>query len=627
VCHEYNMWTTGVVIVLCLAIGISLVSLVKEQDLRHDGTFDIELFDTSYDLVTVDAPVLSGWPLEIFAKIATRSPLSPLIMRFLINDHKLHLVRDFAAQIPEMPPLYYPMKRLTSEAKAQLEAELSSELERNALQAGLGPTSEASAAGYFTIQDYFEAYSGKRMTPTDAMEAVIRGAERLDEKLRIFSSFHKEDVLDQARESEARWKAGKPLSVMDGVPVVIKDMINVKGHNIYNGGSVPVMAEVDDEIVRRLRAHGAIIFGVTVMTEGGVTPLGYNAHFDGPFNPYNMTYYSGGSSSGNAVAVAAGLVPVSIGFDGGGSIRLPSAMSGIFGLATGFARIPFDLALGCTMIKAGPMAASAADAAITYAAIADQPSPDHFYAQIYDGGDQSMPSPTLAKVTQIDDLKDVRIGVYWEWFEDADDEVVRKCKDALGKLVELGATVVNITIPHLRIMSMAHSTKISSEFALFWDMPSVNKNHKLEANTAITVALGKAFTATEILAGQVVRNWAMHEVEQLYAENDLDVIMSPTMGNRVPEIPKTAMGTGENNTPLVLQVMKYIFLANLLGLPGMATPVGYDTKGLPISAHVMAPHWREHQVLRLSMALEKYFLHRKSPAQDLFFNLRDELNN
>ncbi len=120
---------------------------------------------------------------------------------------------------------------------------------------------------------------------------------------------------------------------------------------------------------------------------GGVTPLGYNAHFKGPFSAFSRRRYSGGSSSGSALAVATGIVPVAIGFDGGGSIRIPCSMSGLHGLAAGFGRIPSESATLSTMIKAGPMTASAHDAALAFAVMAPNKR-DHFYSNLYDGGNR-----------------------------------------------------------------------------------------------------------------------------------------------------------------------------------------------------------------------------------------------
>ena len=121
--------------------------------------------------------------------------------------------------------------------------------------------------------------------------------------------------------------------MFDGVPIAFKDVVDLNGHVTYNGKNPSKQwddtdRDPDDLMVARFRALGAVIIGTTIMTEGGMSPLGYNAHYKGPFNVYSMKHFSGGSSSGAAVAISSGLVPVAIGFDSGGSIRLPAAFSG-----------------------------------------------------------------------------------------------------------------------------------------------------------------------------------------------------------------------------------------------------------------------------------------------------------
>ena len=143
-------------------------------------------------------------------------------------------------------------------------------------------------------------------------------------------------------------------------------------------------------------------------------------------------------------------------------------MSGVHGLATTFGRIPFSNHTSTTMIKGGPLAASSQDAALTYAAIARN-SPGSFYQTLYDGGMHGPPPPHLRQFDAIEDLSDVRIGIFPEWFADSDAHIQQRCREAVSYLRSRGATVVEITIPHLQIMSLAHAMKIATEFALGWD--------------------------------------------------------------------------------------------------------------------------------------------------------------
>jgi aspartyl-tRNA(Asn)/glutamyl-tRNA(Gln) amidotransferase subunit A len=144
----------------------------------------------------------------------------------------------------------------------------------------------------------------------------------------VFSSVDRDDVIRQALASDDRHKRNATLGILDGVPVAFKDNTRVKGHVAFNGRKKetfgPQEVEKDDDtLVRRFREEGAIILGLTVMVEFGVSPIGYNSHWKGPVSVYGKNRHSGGSSSGSAVAVASGLVPIAIGFDGGGSIRIP----------------------------------------------------------------------------------------------------------------------------------------------------------------------------------------------------------------------------------------------------------------------------------------------------------------
>lgn len=138
------------------------------------------------------------------------------------------------------------------------------------------------------------------------------------------------------------------------------------------------------------------------------------------------------------------------------------------GHATTFGRIPFRNHTSTTMIKGGPLAASAQDAALTYAAIAKNDL-NSFYSKLYDGGVRGPPEPHLNKFLETSDLKDVRIGVYPEWFNDANPLIRQRVQEAVDFLVRRGATVVKVEVPHLQIMSLAHAMKIASEFALGWD--------------------------------------------------------------------------------------------------------------------------------------------------------------
>jgi len=205
----------------------------------------------------------------------------------------------------------------------------------------------------------------------------------------------------------------------------------------------------------------------------------------GPFNPHSTAsddaslphgHYSGGSSSGSAVAVALGLVPVAVGFDGGGSIRIPACLSGVVGLAASYGRIDHTSSCGISMVKAGPIAASAADAGIALAAMSLEAPESHHqhFKYMYDGGSQAgRPAAHLGGFTEGHNLTGVRLGVFWEHFNDSSADVHAACLDAVRKLEAAGAVVVPIEIPNLGWLRLAHAIKISTEFASKWDTKHV----------------------------------------------------------------------------------------------------------------------------------------------------------
>mmetsp|Transcript_15651 Transcript_15651/g.28689 ORF Transcript_15651/g.28689 Transcript_15651/m.28689 type:complete len:618 (+) Transcript_15651:62-1915(+) len=586
--------------------------------LKEDPVFSNRPETEEYNLADVEAPALAGAALRVASWFVTETPLGFLFMKQMLRKNGFRAVRQLAAQHPLEVPTYYPMERLCA-AKYGEHVKLAQDSGSDEMV--LSGLKQLIKSPYKSIVDYHDFYKSGKALPSQVIEETLTASMQFNKTLRIFAAILPEKVRAQALASDARWKAGKPLSVFDGVPVAVKDMIDVKDHPIYDGGSQPVTSTEDDIIVARLREAGAIILGTTVMTEGGVSPLGYNAHFHGPLNAYNQAHHPGGSSSGSAVAVATGLVPMAIAFDGGGSVRLPASMSGLFGLATTFGRVPFGYdGLASTMIKAGPIGATALDCALTHVLIG-KPEPGHMYSELYDGGVNGPPPPHAATFMKVESLKGVRLGIFWDHFNDADMEVRAAALRAVDSLEAQGATIVNVSIPHLKEFSLSHSSKILTEFALGWDAKYHDSQVEIEPSTCMTLALGKALSAQEVLASERVRTLAIRYLRTMFREKNLDAYVTPTLGIKVPLIHPNSFDTGESNNPTVYQTMKYIFLANLAGRPGLTVPISYENEtGLPIGLHLMGDSWTEHKLLRIGNALEHHHMagDRRTPPKPYF---------
>ena len=424
--------------------------------------------------------------------------------------------------------------------------------------------------------------------------------ETHDKILKSISQLDQQSVIKMASASTKRWKDNKPLSLLDGVPVVIKEQLKVDPHILRNGCVfIPSSAEDIEEctIAIRLREAGAIILGVTSMQEIGIGVLGSNPnHLNGtPRNPYNSDHYAGGSSTGSAIAVAAGFCPIAIGCDGGGSTRIPATLCGVVGLKPTFARFTphGGIPLAFTVTHVGSLCNTVTDTAILY--------------NIIGGRDPNcpitlkQPQPSLRDVSNMI-LSDITIGIYNEWFEDADTSIVLTCKRAVKSLEALGANVVEIKIPELEETRVAHLLTITSEMseAIASEFDERYNDYNLE--TLLAAVFGYSTTGVQYVAAQKQRTRSIESLKEIFKQ--VDCIVTPGTGCVAPKIPKEALASGESDIVTSGHLMKYSALGNFTGIPCVVVPVGYDKEGFPISLQIMGRWWEEHVILRVAHAVE-----------------------
>ncbi|MEZ5658515.1 MAG: amidase [Burkholderiaceae bacterium] len=247
------------------------------------------------------------------------------------------------------------------------------------------------------------AYADASCSPVEVVEAVIRRIERWEPHLNAFYRFHPQAALEAARESEARWRAGRPLSAIDGVPVMIKENIDTIGDPSPSGTAAGNMTPktVDAPAAARLREAGAVSLGKTVMPDYGMLSSGLSSLHGITRNPWRLDRNTSGSSSGAGAAGAAGYGPLHVGTDIGGSVRLPAAHCGLFGLKPSLGRIPVDPPyIGRC---AGPMTRSVEDAAMLLQVLAQPDERDHM----------SLPPADTDYLSGLDelDVRGLRIGL------------------------------------------------------------------------------------------------------------------------------------------------------------------------------------------------------------------------
>lgn len=299
---------------VAVAAAVS-IALVMQSEAPITGN-RVELGKSGYDVLPLQAPAVTAGLLQSFSFLATKTRFGQYIRRYLLEKNGLVILRELSAQI-DLPPMHYPIRRLNREEWAAVAAPADAdpaEAMNTVLEAGflyrLPATVDRAPPLLRSITDYAIAYRRQTATPSGVMRKTLDTIKEWENQgFYIFSSVVEEDVMAQAVAADERQRTGRFLSVFDGVPIALKDCMGVKGHIIYDGRSPKQehmgswwFPQEDDEIVRRLREAGAIILGMTIMVEGGVSPLGYNSHWKGPVSPYSMDRYSGGSSGGSAVA-------------------------------------------------------------------------------------------------------------------------------------------------------------------------------------------------------------------------------------------------------------------------------------------------------------------------------------
>jgi Asp-tRNA(Asn)/Glu-tRNA(Gln) amidotransferase A subunit family amidase len=261
---------------------------------------------------------------------------------------------------------------------------------------------------YYSIPEYHALYLSGELTPLAVVESLLplirRDVKSPSHHSIAFIDCHPEAVLDAARASTLRYKSGNPLSIIDGIPTAIKDESHVAGYRTTCGrkrnDNIFHIAEESSWPVQKWEEAGGIILGKLNMHELGADTTNNNPNWGTPRNPYNDQYYTGGSSGGAAYAVSAGLVPVALGADGGGSIRIPASFCGIYGLKPSHCRLEDT---GSTVSVTGPLAANMSDLEAAYRVMA-APNPSDPNCSLF------APPGTLS------DERPKILGIYKDWY-------------------------------------------------------------------------------------------------------------------------------------------------------------------------------------------------------------------
>jgi aspartyl-tRNA(Asn)/glutamyl-tRNA(Gln) amidotransferase subunit A len=445
-------------------------------------------------------------------------------------------------------------------------------------------------------------YRDGSLTPVDVIDRAIAEAQRLatlEPSVGPIYEFCEETAREEARASAQRWKQGQPYSFFDGVPWVVKEQTALKGcARKFGTAYLPHTPMTDDATpVRIMRAAGAIALGTSFSTEWGMTPSGANGKRTMPRNPHDTGYLAGGSSTGTGVAVATGLVPVGLGSDGGGSIRIPASINGIFGIKPTWGRVSrYGDAGGGSVAHTGPLACSTTDLAHALEIISgrDLSDPQTFHLPRREAG---------SFVTALSrGVRGMTIGVVESEWRDAPEPVQRAGRAALAALEKEGAKLVDVRLELAKHAASIGYVVIAGEARAALRADWRDHGEEMSDDLQVTFSSLDAFGALEYLDACRLRSGLRRELAQAFAVVDLLALPSAAPAVKVSD---TDMKSGFLDTKVIDGLCRFMFLGNLSGLPALSAPVGCDNFGLPVGLQLMGDAWDEATIFAASAHLER----------------------
>jgi aspartyl-tRNA(Asn)/glutamyl-tRNA(Gln) amidotransferase subunit A len=443
--------------------------------------------------------------------------------------------------------------------------------------------------------ELLQLYRRKKLSPVEATKAVLERIGKLNPTLNAFCFLDEKQALRNARQSEERWRKGAPQGLLDGVPVSIKDLLLTKGWPTLRGSKTvdPKGPWNDDApVTARLREHGAVLLGKTTTPE-----FGWKGVTDSPLtgitrNPWNPKVTPGGSSGGGAAAVASGMGPLTVGTDGGGSIRIPCGFTGLVGLKPSFGRVPaWPLSPMGTVAHVGPMTRTVEDCALLLNVLS-LPDRRDWHALPFDGRDY--------RVGLEDGVRGLRIAYSADLgYAKVDDEIAAIVKKAVSKFQDLGA-FVEARDPGFADCGPLFAAHWFPGAAMIVRNTPAAKRKLMDKGLLDTARAGEKVTTAQYLDA-VKQRGALGELMNRFHEK-YDLLLTPTL-------PLAAFQAGVELSNILRQKRwtdwsPFSYPFNLTQQPAATVPCGLTKKGLPVGLHIVGPRHADALVLRAARAFE-----------------------
>jgi aspartyl-tRNA(Asn)/glutamyl-tRNA(Gln) amidotransferase subunit A len=447
-----------------------------------------------------------------------------------------------------------------------------------------------------TASQLQQIYRSGQASPVDATQAVLDRIARVNPVLRAFVHLAPGEALASARASEARWRAGTPLSGIDGVPTSIKDLILTRGWPTLRGSRTidPAQAwDVDAPATARLREAGAVLLGKTATPEFGCKGE-TNSPLNGiTRNPWNTDKTPGGSSGGAAAAVAAGLGPLAVGTDGAGSVRIPAAFCGNVGLKPSFGRVPaYPLSPFGSVAHLGPHTMSVRDAALMMNVL-KQPDARDWTALQPDASDYT--------IGLDDGVRGLRVAFSptLGYVQNVHPEVAAAVARAAQTLADLGARVDAVDPGFDDPLDISTGLWFLGSWTL-WNTLSPEQQAVADPDLVAQAELGRQQTALQVQQLNLRRGALGSQMRQFMQRFDL--LLTPSVS--IPAFDARPAGQGPMTPETMLGWTPFSYPFNLTQQPAITLPCGLTRDGLPIGVQLVGPMFGDALVLRAARAFE-----------------------
>ena len=415
-------------------------------------------------------------------------------------------------------------------------------------------------------------------------QACYRQIERLNPLLNAFITV----VPPDRGKNQGNHKG--PLA---GIPIAVKDLFETAGI-VTTAGSLffkDYTPKQDADPVEKLKAAGADIVGKTNTHEIALGITGINPHYGTPKNPWDSSRIPGGSSSGSAVAVAAGMCMAALGTDTGGSIRIPASLCGVVGLKPTYGRISLRgvFPLSRSLDHVGPLTRSVKDAALLLQVLAGYDSKDP----------SSINAPTDDYLRDLDvGIRGLRVALLTgEDIDSVDTEVLKAVREAALVFESLGAKVEKVKIPWLHEASLANTKLVLSDGAAYHQKRLAQNPELFGPDVRARLEEGQAISTTEYELAKRQQVEFRGRAENFF--NQYDLLLTPTTG--IPAIPIDEISNSADVAPALT---RFTAPFNLTGLPALSIPCGFNNDGLPLGLQLISGPWQEAKVLQAGYAFE-----------------------